>query len=313
MGIDLRAKAALACACTLAVTGAAGCGSSGKTQATAGTPAVGTATTSGLGRLQPNPQLQAMLPDAIKSKGSITIATDPTEVPIEFYDKSHKLVGSDIDVANAVGQLLGLKVSWVPTQFDSIIPGLQSGRYNAAISLADRSDREKLVDFVVFFKTGRAFLAKAGSDPGVQDVQDLCGRDIALQAGTTMVEQVDAQSAKCAAAGKPKVRVHTFPDANSVILSVESGRSAFTMLPDIGAIGAVSQSNGRLHIVGNATGGNDNNGMALPKNSGLKQVVQKAIQQLADSGYLKRVFMKWNLNPAKMLLPSITINTPFEG
>jgi polar amino acid transport system substrate-binding protein len=323
MHLDRPAKAAVICAFALSVAAAAGCGSSGDEPSTSSQAAQGGATettstqtsagsTGSAGAIQPDPQLQALLPAAVKSKGQLTIATAPTEVPLEFYDKSHKLVGAEVDMGNALGQLLGLDIKWVPVGFDSIIPGLQAGRFDVGLSgFADRAEREKVVDFVVFYKTGRAFVAKADTDPGVQDVDDLCGKDIGLEAGTTMVEQATAQSRACTDAGEPAVKIHTFPDANSVILSIESGRTPFTMLPDISAIGAVQQSNGRLHIVGAATGGNDNNGMAISKESGLTPVMQKAIQALADKGYLKETYRKWGLKP-EILYPQVTVNSPFE-
>ena len=62
--------------------------------------------------------LNAMLPDKFKQSGTIIVATDPTYPPNEFLPEgSNTPVGMDIDLINAVGQVLGLTVTVEPVWF----------------------------------------------------------------------------------------------------------------------------------------------------------------------------------------------------
>src|SRR5690349_7740520 len=101
----------------------AGCGSNDDNSSTASsapatTPSTGTATL-------------AAIPDAIKSKGTLTVAADATYAPNEFIGTDGKTVqGMDADLANALAGVLGIKVKVVNATFDGIIPGLASGKYD---------------------------------------------------------------------------------------------------------------------------------------------------------------------------------------
>src|SRR5262249_47424644 len=95
----------------------------------------------------------ALVPGAIKSKGSLTVAADATYAPNEFIGSDgHTVVGMDADLAKALGQVMGLKVNMVNATFDTIIPGLASGKYDLGMSsFTDTKAREKTVDFVTYF------------------------------------------------------------------------------------------------------------------------------------------------------------------
>jgi len=183
---------------SLAMTG---CSSSKKTASTAST-----GTTS-----SQNSAAAALVPAAIKSKGSLTIATDASYPPDEsFATDGHTIVGMDADLAVALSSALGLKANLVNAKFDSIIPRLQSGTYDVGLSsFTDTKDREKTVDFVTYFQAGEGFYVKAGSSKTFNGLDSLCGAKVSVENGTT--EQTDAQTQDkaCKSAGKPGVTVQS--------------------------------------------------------------------------------------------------------
>ena len=90
----------------------------------------------------------------------------------------HTVVGVDADLAKAIGGVLGLKFKVENANFDSIIPGLQSGKYDLGMSaFTDTKAREKVVDFVTYFSAGTSFYVKASGGPTVKSLADLCGQD----------------------------------------------------------------------------------------------------------------------------------------
>src|SRR6185437_15947044 len=95
------------------------------------------------------------------------------------------VIGMDADLAKALGDVMGLKISVVNATFDSIIPGLASGKYDLGMSsFTDTKEREKTVDFVTYFIAGTSFFTKTGG-PTINTLADLCGKTVAVEKGTT--------------------------------------------------------------------------------------------------------------------------------
>jgi polar amino acid transport system substrate-binding protein len=89
-----------------------------------------------------NDELAAKVPAKIKDKGTITIGVDASYAPNEFLDTDGKTVkGFDVDLFNAVAGQFGLKTEWVPANFDSIIVGVQSGKYDVGVSSFTINDK----------------------------------------------------------------------------------------------------------------------------------------------------------------------------
>ena len=75
--------------------------------------------------------IAAMLPDAIKSAGTVRVASGVSFPPMEFFDTDNKtVIGFDADLGAALGQVLGVKFEFQNTNFDGIIGGLNAGRYD---------------------------------------------------------------------------------------------------------------------------------------------------------------------------------------
>ena len=159
-----------------------------------------------------NPKIAAEVPKSIAAKGSLTVAADATYAPMEFVATNGKtVVGVDADLAKAIGDVLGLKLNVVNATFDTIIPGLQSGKYGLGMSsFTDTKARQKVVDFVTYFSAGTSFYTKVSGGTAVTGLASLCGLTVSVENGTTEQTDATAQSAKCTKAGGAKrPRAHT--------------------------------------------------------------------------------------------------------
>ncbi len=107
------------------------------------------------------------LPDNIKSSKTITIGTDPTYAPNEFLKGDGKTIqGADIDLFNAVAAKLGVKAQYESSTFDTIIVGVQSGKYDIGVSsFTINADREKQVNMVSYLDR-RHPMGHPGRQPG---------------------------------------------------------------------------------------------------------------------------------------------------
>src|SRR5262245_63547835 len=113
-----RRRLAVAVVAAVATVGvAAGCGGGDNNETT--TSAALTATPNL--NVSVNNKIAGQVPSAIKSKGTLTVAADATYAPNEFIaSDGHTVIGMDADLAKALGQVLGLKVSMVNATFDTI-------------------------------------------------------------------------------------------------------------------------------------------------------------------------------------------------
>jgi len=66
---------------------------------------------------------------------TVKVASDVAYAPIEFFDKDHTtVIGVDPDIADAIGKVLGVTFKFTNVTFNGIIPALQAGRYDIAMS-----------------------------------------------------------------------------------------------------------------------------------------------------------------------------------
>jgi polar amino acid transport system substrate-binding protein len=287
----------------LAVGGllAAGCSSS-TTTSTATQPSNTSAAASPTGGA--GSSLASEVPASIKAKGTITVAADATYAPDEFVQPgSTTVVGMDADLAAAIGKALGLKVNVVNATFDSIIPGLQAGKYDLGMSsFTDTKQREQVVDFVTYFSAGTSFYERTSGGPAINGLADLCGHKVAVEKGTTEQSDATTQSGVCTKAGKPAVQVQTYPDQNGANLALQSGRADVGMADSPVAAYQVKQSNGAFKLVGQAYG-TAPYGIAIPKGNGMAQAVLDAVKQLMANGTYTQILTTWGLQSGAITNP----------
>jgi polar amino acid transport system substrate-binding protein len=276
---------------------AAGCG--GGDNESGGSSTTTTARTAGS-------DLAAQVPAEIKSKGTLTVAADPTYAPNEFVASDGKtIVGMTPDLAKAIFAKLGLKVNMTKATFDGIIPGLQSGKYDIGFSsFTDTREREKVVDFVTYFEAGTSFYVAKSGGPAIKGLADLCGHTVAVERGTTQADDATSQSAKCKTAGKKGVTVKVFPDQNAANLALASGRGDVGMADSPVAAYIVEKSNGKFKLSGKLYGPFPY-GIAIPKDSGMAKPTLAAVKAIMADGTYDEVLKKWGLEDGAITDPKI--------
>ena len=106
--------------------------------------------------VQPDPAAVALLPQSIKDKGELTVAMDLHYPPTTFLAEDNTTpIGLNPDIARLVAKKLDLKLKFVNTKFDTIIPGLDGGRYDfTATTMSTTEERLKVLDMIDYFKAG---------------------------------------------------------------------------------------------------------------------------------------------------------------
>jgi polar amino acid transport system substrate-binding protein len=252
-----------------------------------------------------NADAAAKLPAAVKSKGTLTIATDPTYPPNEFkFGNSPDVIGMDMDMGNAIAKVLGLKVSVLEISFDGILSSVQSGRADIGMSsLTDTKDREQTVDFVNYFKAGTSTMVRKCNPKGIKINLDLCGRKVGAENGSTQLDSMDPAKESdpgslvktCKDAGKQPPTSQGFPKQTDVNSALQADRIdaylADTPVVDF----ALAQNAAAFEKVGGDEGVAPY-GVAVPKNAGtLKDAIQAAIKQLKSDGSYDKILKNWGI------------------
>jgi polar amino acid transport system substrate-binding protein len=282
----------------LALLALAGCGSSKSSSTTSSTSSTATSAV--------DTAIARQVPAAIKSKGTLSVATEAQYAPNEFIaPDGHTVIGMDADLLTALGQVMGLKVKLVNSNFETIIPGLASGRYDlGASSFTDTKEREKTVDFVDYFQAGISFYAKSSANPGVKTLADLCGKTVAVEKGTTEQEEATKQSGACAKEGKKAVNVLSFPGQNPVNLAIASGRAELAMADSPVVLYQIKLSKGAFKLAGE-TYGVAPYGIAIPKTTGMTAPTLAALKKLIANGTYTQILAKWGLPSGAISEPKV--------
>jgi len=293
----MRKLVALISGAMLALALLTGCGSS-KSSSTASTATVATPTPS------VNASIAAQVPGPIKSKGTLTVASEAEYAPNEFIaPDGHTVIGMDPDLVKALGAVMGLKTTVVNSTFEAIIPGLAAGRYDVgASSFTDTKEREKTVDFVTYLSVGQAFLTKANGGPKPNTLADLCGHKVSVEKGTVELEEAEKQNTKCKAAGKP-ITLLIFPGQNDANLALSSGRAEIDYADS--PIIAYQVRKLGVSVRSSPTFGAAPYGLALPKGNGMAKPVLEALKVLMANGTYTAILKKWELQSAAITSPVI--------
>ncbi len=134
-----------------------------------------------------------------------TVAVALGSPPDDFRNEKGEVVGWEIDILRAATQSLGLELDLRPTTFDTLIPGLQAKRFDAAVGqMGVTVVREKVVDMIGTLLGNELFAAYADSPVAVNTLDDLCGVTVATTRGSREMVFAEEHQPKCAAAGRSR-------------------------------------------------------------------------------------------------------------
>ena len=122
----------------------------------------------------------------------IRIATEGTYKPFS-YIADGKLTGFDVDIANALCEKMQAKCTIVSQEWDGMIPGLMSGKYDATVaSMSITPERQKKIDFTdKYYATPARFIAVKESGIKETTPQSLKGITVGVQGSTSQASYLE--------------------------------------------------------------------------------------------------------------------------
>ncbi|MEV5848359.1 ABC transporter substrate-binding protein [Streptomyces sp. NPDC048179] len=253
--------------------------------------------------------LASKLPDSIRKAGVIKVGSDIAYPPVEYMENG-KAVGVDPDIAAALGKQLGVTFEFQNGKFDNLIVGLQADRFNVIMSaMNDTKNRQNGidsdtgkkvgngVDFVDYFTAGTSILVQKGNPKGIKSLDDLCGKVVALQKGTTSEGIAKAQSEKCTKDGNKAIDLQTFDTDPEALLRLKQGASVADLNDfPVAAYNAKTSGSGKdFEVVGDQIEAGPY-GIAVAKESTqLRDALQAAMAAIIKNGDYQKILEKWNV------------------
>ena len=253
--------------------------------------------------VQPDPAAVALLPASYKDKGELTVAMDLHYPPTTFLaDDSKTPIGVNPDVARLVAKKLGLKLKFVQASFDTIIPGIEGGRYDfTATSMAATDERLKVLDMIDYFDAGVSVAVAAGNPLGLSN-DDLCGKNIAVTKGSTaqLKHLPNISEWTCVSQGKPAINGITLPNVQEALTQLASKRVDGVFYDTPALVWAQTQQPKAITVLTPQVDTRSDHivTVALKKGSPLTPALQAAVQSVLDSPEYKKSLANWGLTDA---------------
>ncbi|MBS1677169.1 MAG: ABC transporter substrate-binding protein [Actinobacteria bacterium] len=303
-------RLSIVAATAAAVIGIAGCGGSSPGSSSSGG---AEAEPAGNIKATADASLEKMVPANIKQAGTLTLATDATYPPCEWVPSgSSEMVGFEPDLWNALGEKLGVKVDASSINFDGLIPGVQSHRFDTAMEcISDTEEREKQVTFVDFMYAELALVALESNSGITEDPLSLCGKSAATQSGTVYGELVtEVLSPYCTKHGKESIQLLEFPAETQVLLAVYSGRADFSVNDVAAATYLKKNAPQPVKILTNKLMPKQYIGAVVNKSEPeLAKALLAGFESLQADGTYQKILKKWKLPQLALEPPGINLAT----
>jgi len=226
--------------------------------------------------------------DQIKKNGKFVVATSAYR-PFQFHDeKTNKLIGLNIDLAEAIAKKIGVPLEVIEIPYPSLIPALQNGQADIVIAALYITDqRKKVVDFTdPYMETGMILVVKDENN-AIKSIDDIDGKVVGVKAG--------ADSEKVAQDLKAKGHNFTIKSYNQTedyLLDIENGRLD-AVINDVLFQLSYNKDRPGLKVVGDPFT-KVSVGMAVRKgDKELAEVSNTVIREMKQSGESEKLYQKW--------------------
>ena len=243
----------------------------------------------------------ALVHDAIKADGKLTVVTTGGTAPLSLFATDNKtLIGSEVDIAYAVGETLGLTVEVLPVAWAGWPLGVESGKYEAVLSNVTVTEaRKEKFDFASYRNDLLGFYAKTDSTIGdIKEAKDVAGKRIIVGSGTNQEAILVRWDEENKAKGLAPVEFQYYDDDSAATLALQSGRADLTFAPNAGSAYKAAKD-GKTKEVGTLNGGwplTAEIAFTTQKGNGLAVAAQAALNSIIKDGSYAEILDRWGLS-----------------
>lgn len=300
--------AALCCAAALSLT-ACGNGANENSEGGADTASQqGAVSTFDFSTIKADPEVEALVPAAVKERGVLRNGASTDYPPLEFLlEDGTTPTGAEVDFAKAIALTMGLKDGTTTTEtFDALLPKIGSTYDIGASGFTVTQERIANYDMLAYMDMGTQFATRAGN-PSNFDPNNVCGTTIGGQTGTVQIEELlPKMSSDCEAAGKEPITIMKEDLLDQVVPKVISGQYD-AMVADSPVAGFdVQKSNGQLELIGDVLDAAPVAIVVDNTDQELSKAVAAAMNSLIKSGTAAKIMEPYGVTG---LYPEVVVNS----
>ena len=158
-----------------------------------------------------------MVAGAAQAMDKVRIGTEGAYPPFNTLTADGKLVGFDIDMANALCAEMKVECEFVVQDWDGMIPALIASKFDAVIaSMSITPDRLKKVDFSKKYYNTPPAIAVAKDSKLTGELAELSGKVIGAQSSTTHSDYAEKKL--------EGIELKLYPTPDEYKLDLEAGR-----------------------------------------------------------------------------------------
>lgn len=223
----------------------------------------------------------------IQEKGEIVIAMEGTWAPWTYHDENDKLVGYDVEAGQKIADKLGVRAVFVEGEWDGLLAGLDAGRYDIMVNGVEITDeRAEKYDFTDPYAYIRTAVIVNGDNDEIKSYEDLDGKSTANTISSTYAELAERYGAQ----------VTGVDDLNQTFELLLSGRIDATLNAEVTYYDYMKAHPDADIKIAALT--EEASHVAIPLRKGgesesLRAAINQAIAELADSGELSELSMKY--------------------
>ena len=223
----------------------------------------------------------------IQERGEIIVAMEGTWAPWTYHDENDQLVGYDVEVARNIAEKLGVSVNFAEAEWDGLLAGLDSGRYDIMVNGVDIDDeRQEKYDFSTPYAYNRTAVIVSGGNDSIQSMEDLDGKSTANTLNSTYANVAESYGAE----------VTGVDDFIQTIELLNSGRIDATLNAEVSYYDYMAQhpeANIKIACIDPAT-----TQVAIPMRKGeesaaLVAAINDALAEMAGDGTLTELSVKY--------------------
>lgn len=219
---------------------------------------------------------------------TLRFGTEASYPPFEAMDANNKIVGFDVDLAQAMCKTMEVTCTFGNQSFDSLIPSLKFRRIDAVMAGMDITpERQKQVLFTApYYDNSALFVGRAGQ---FTDVASLKGKKVGVQNGTTHQKFILDKH--------PEITMVPYDSYQNARLDLQNGRID-AVFGDTAVVSLWLKDNAKLGAIGNKVTDKDYFGTGLgiavrQGNTELQQKLNAALAKVKQDGTYQAIYNKW--------------------
>lgn len=230
---------------------------------------------------------------ALQEKGFFSYGLEAGYRPFEFYDENNQLIGYDIDLANALGELWGIEARPTPTNWATVIQSMYDASFDFILGgMTATAERYERVNFSIPYMDASSGLLVRAED-GIGDRQALNGKIVGAKAGTPSIEQFDVTQEELGIQYAEPTK--TFPDDAAGVEALRSKRIDAYASSVVSMLEVTKEQAGLAVIPFKSDRWADEYTCAAfrKEDEALRTAFNEAIMTMRDDGSLYELQMKW--------------------